>query len=81
MKGIEINMVVNKGDVLYLDLKHGLKYMKYTVEVISVNDYREPSMKYAIDMVDGNGVRYSDCYGDYAFVGQEFIDKCYKKDA
>ena len=68
-------MVVNKGDVLYLDSENG---MKYTVEVISVNDYREPSMKYAVDMVDSNGARYSDCYGDYAFVGQDFIDKCYK---
>ena len=68
-------MVVNKGDVLYLDSENG---MKYTVEVISVNDYREPSMKYAVDMVDGNGARYSDCYGDYAFVWQDFIDKCYK---
>jgi hypothetical protein len=52
--------------------------MKYTVEVISVNDFREPSMKYAIDVIDCNGVRYTDAYGDYAFVGQDFIDKCYR---
>ena len=62
-------------NVLYLDSENG---MRYTVEVISVNDFREPSMKYAIDLVDCNGVRYSDCYGDYYFVGQDFIDKCYK---
>lgn len=68
-------MIVNKGDVLYLDSENG---MRYTIEVISVNDYREPSMKYAIDMVDSNGARYSDCYGDYAFVEQDFMDKCYK---
>jgi hypothetical protein len=68
-------MVVNKGDVLYLDSENG---MKYTVEVISVNDFREPSMKYAIDVIDCNGVRYTDAYGDYAFVGQDFIDKCYR---
>jgi hypothetical protein len=53
-------MVVNKGDVLYLDSENG---MKYTIEVVNVNDYREPSMKYAIDMIDGNGVRYTDACG------------------
>jgi hypothetical protein len=68
-------MVVNKGDVLYLDSENGLRYK---VEVININDYREPSMKYAIDLVQENGARYTDAYGDYAFVGQDFIDKCYK---
>ena len=68
-------MVVNKGDVLYLDSENG---MKYTVEVINVNNYREPSMKYAIDIIYSTDVRYTDIYEDYAFVGQDFIDKCYK---
>lgn len=70
-------MVVNKGDVLYLDSENGLRYK---VEVVNVNDFREPSMKYAIDLVQEqeNGARYTDAYGDYAFVGQDFIDKCYK---
>ncbi len=68
-------MVVNKGDILYLDSENG---MKYTIEVINVNDYREPSMKYAVDMIDGNGVRYSDAYGDYYFCGDDFIRKCHK---
>lgn len=70
--------MVSKGDVLYLDSDNGLRYQ---VEVLSVNDFREPSMKYAIDLVDSNGARYSDCYGDITFVGQDFIDKCYRKDA
>ena len=70
-------MVVNKGDVLYLDsdLENGLKYK---VEVINVNDYREPSMKYAVDIIYSTNVRYTDIYEDYAFVGQDFIDKCHK---
>lgn len=68
-------MVVNKGDVLYLDSENGARY---TIEVISVNDYREPSMKYAVDIIYSTDVRYTDIYGDYAFVGQNFIDKCHK---
>lgn len=67
--------MVNKGDVLYLDSVNG---MRYTVEVISVNDYRERNMKYALDLIDGNGARYSDCYGDYYFCGDDFIRKCHK---
>lgn len=46
--------MINKGDVLYLDSDNG---MRYTIEVLSVNDYREPNMKYAVDMIDGNGAR------------------------
>jgi hypothetical protein len=75
MKG-EITMEVKDADVLYFDSENGLTYK---VEVINVNDYREPSMKYAIDLIDGNGRRFSDAYGDVRFVGQDFIDKCRKE--
>ena len=64
---------VKEGDVLYLDSENGMTY-----EVINVNDFREPSMKYAIDIIYSTDVRYTDIYEDYAFVGQDFIDKCYK---
>lgn len=67
---------INEGDVLYLDSENGFTYK---VEVININDFREPSMKYAIDLIDCNGVRYSNIYGDVMFVGQDFIDKCRKE--
>lgn len=69
-------MEVKEDDVLFLDSENGLTYK---VEVININDYREPSMKYVIDLIDCNGVRYSEAYGDVAFVGQDFIDKCRKE--
>jgi hypothetical protein len=75
MKG-EITMEVKEDDVLYFDSENGLTYK---VEVININDFREPSMKYAIDLIDCNGVRYSEYYGDITFVGQDFIDKCRKE--
>lgn len=75
MKGENI-MEVKEDDILYLDSENGLTYQ---IEVVNINDYREPSMKYAIDLIDCNGVRYSEYYGDITFVGQDFIDKCRKE--
>jgi hypothetical protein len=68
-------MEVKEDDVLYFDSENG---MTHKIEIININDYREPSMKYAIDLIDCNGVRYSEYCGDI-FVGQDFIDKCRKE--
>lgn len=51
--------------------------MKYTIEVVNVNNFREPSMQYAVDVWDGNGV-YA---GDVMFVGADFFSKCEKANA
>jgi len=48
----------------------------YIVEVCNVNDFREPSMKYAIDLINPNGVSYYELYGDWFFCGDDFINKC-----
>ena len=69
-------MKVEKNDVLYLDSENGLTYK---IEIISINEFRPPDMIYAINLIDPDGNSYYDAYGDFAFVGQDFIDKC-KKD-
>lgn len=53
---------------------HSSNGMDYDIEVVSVNDYREPSLKYGIDVYDGNGA-YA---GDVMFVGEDFLSKCEK---
>ena len=53
---------------------HSSNGMDYDIEVINVNDFREPSMKYGIDVYDSNGV-YA---GDVLFVDDVFLDKCEK---
>lgn len=53
---------------------HASNGMDYSVEVVSVNDYREPSMRYDIDVYDRNGV-YA---GDVMFVGDDFFIDCEK---
>lgn len=42
----------------------------YKIEVVSVSNFREPSMKYALDVRTQNGEPYSD---DYVFVGDDFF--------
>lgn len=53
---------------------HSSNGMDYSIEVVNVNNYREPSMKYGIDVYDGNGT-YA---GDVMFVGDDFLSKCKK---
>ena len=53
---------------------HSSNGMYYDIEVINVNDFREPSLKYGIDVYDGNGT-YA---GDVMFVGESFLSKCEK---
>lgn len=69
-------MEVKQGDILYLNSENGLTYK---IEVISVNFYRPPEMIYAINIIDPNGNSYYMSYGDFYFCGQDFIDKCTKK--
>lgn len=63
--------MVNTGDKYILRSSNG---MKYDIEIISVNEFREPSMKYAADVYDENGV-YA---GDVMFFGDELLSKCEK---
>lgn len=50
---------------------HSKNDMDYRIEVISVNEFRESSMKYGCDIWDGN-----DTYaGDVAFIGDDFFNE------
>jgi hypothetical protein len=46
----------------------------YKIKIVNVNDFREPNMKYAIDVYNGNGMHFD----DVMFVGDEFLAKCEK---
>lgn len=48
---------------------HSKNGMDYKIIVVNINDLREPSMKYGLDVWDGNGV-YA---GDVLFVGDSFF--------
>lgn len=50
---------------------HSKNGMDYRIEIVSVNEFREPSMKYGCDIWDGNGV-YA---GDVAFLGDDFFNE------
>ena len=63
--------MVKTGDKYILRSGNG---MKYDIEIVSVNELREPSMKYAADVYDGNGVYV----GDVMFFGDDFLSKCEK---
>lgn len=63
--------MVKIGDKYILRSSNG---MKYDIEIVSVNELREPSMKYAADVYDGNGV-YA---GDVMFFGDDLLSKCEK---
>ena len=63
--------MVKVGDKFIL---HSVNGMDYSIEVINVSDYREPSMKYGIDMYDGNGTYV----GDVIFVDDSFLNQCEK---
>ena len=68
-------MTVKVNDELILHSKNGKDYL---IKIININEYRDPDMKYACDlMVDG--VWYTDAYGDYYFCGDEFIQQCERK--
>jgi len=53
---------------------HSTNGMDYNIEIVNVNDFREPDMKYGVDVYDGNGT-YA---GDVMFVSDNFLAKCEK---
>ena len=59
------------GDKYILHSNNG---MNYDIKIVSVNDFREPNVKYAADMYDENGV-YA---GDVVFFGDSFLSQCEK---
>ena len=63
--------MIKVGDKYILHSSNG---MDYSIEVVNVNDFREPSLKYGIDVYDCNGT-YA---GDVMFVGEDFLSKCEK---
>ena len=54
---------------------HSSNGMDYAIEVVNINIYREPSMKYGLDVWDQNGT-YA---GDVTFVGDDFWKKNFNK--
>lgn len=55
---------------------HSSNGMDYDIEVVNVNNFREPDMKYGVDVHDVNGI-YA---GDVMFVGESFLSQCEKVD-
>lgn len=53
---------------------HTVDGEKYHIEVINVSDYREPSMRYAINICNENGI----CADDVMFVGDDMLNQCEK---
>lgn len=49
---------------------HSENGMDYRIEVININNYRDPWEKYGCDIWDGNGT-YA---GDVTFVGDDFFN-------
>lgn len=63
--------MAKRGDKFIL---HSVNGMDYKIEIINVNDYREPSMRYACDVTDGNGIKSN----DVMFFSETLIRKCEK---
>lgn len=63
--------MAKRGDKFIL---HSVNGMDYKIEIINVNDYREPSMRYACDVTDGNGIKSE----DVMFFSEALIRKCEK---
>lgn len=47
----------------------------YIIKIVNINFYREPDMKYALDVYDKNGISISN---DVMFCGDELLRKCEK---
>lgn len=65
-------MEIKVGDKFIFHSKNG---MDYRIEIVSVNEFREPSMKYGCDIWDGNSV-YA---GDVTFIGDDFFNEFKKQ--
>ena len=53
---------------------HSADGKKYNIEVVNVSDYREPAMRYAVDISNEYGV-YAD---DVMFVSDDLLSQCEK---
>ena len=60
-------MEIKVDDELIFHSKNG---MNYRIEIVNVNEFRDPSSKYDCDVWDGNG-NYA---GDVVFLGDDFFD-------
>lgn len=49
---------------------HSKNGMDYRIEIVNVNEFRDPSSKYGCDVWDGNG-NYAE---DVVFLGDDFFD-------
>jgi len=58
--------MIKEGDKFVLHSSNG---MDYNIKVININNFREPEMKYACDVIDGNGI----CSDDVMFFGDDFF--------
>jgi hypothetical protein len=63
------------GDKYVLKSTNG---MNYICIIENINECREPSLKYALDVIDENDVSYYQSYRDYFFCGEEFMSKLAK---
>ena len=61
---------VNVGDKFILHSQDG---HDYAIEIVNINDFREPDMKYAFDAYDEKGNPISN---DVLFCGDELLNKC-----
>lgn len=60
---------MNVGDKFILHSENG---KNYTIEIVNINEYREPSLKYATDIWDDEGYHFEE---DFVFFGDEFFEK------
>lgn len=63
------NEMANIGDKFIF---HSAENGDYSIKIVNINDFREPSMKYGADVYDKNGA-YA---GDVLFFSEEFINGC-----
>ena len=61
------------GDKLTFHSDNGYDYQ---VIIENINNFRPDDMKYAVNIIDPNGISYYESYGDLYFCGDSFIDKC-----
>lgn len=59
---------MNVGDIFILHSENG---RDYTIEIVNVNECREPWLRYAADVWDDEG----NCPEDFIFFGDEFFEK------
>lgn len=59
-------MDINVGDRF---IWHSTSGIDYKIEIVNINDFREPDMRYALDVWDSDGKSL----GDVIFTGDDFF--------